>query len=121
MGEQTSEKKWGSQRKPCHKAVLHIPLQAFQDGTLADIDISKEIDDLIARLESIGITGLYEIQDTGHYKGRAYPETLLTAYGNDNLLQVPDIFKRWASENKAKLAQEEYAYELDGELFLFTC
>ena len=102
-----------------HKAVLHIPQQAWVDGELVDLDLTEALEKLSENLEAAGITSYYETQATGHYKGRSYPEMLLTIFGTAETSVAVNVFMLWYGANRDTLRQEAFAYELDGELFVY--
>lgn len=102
-----------------HKAVLHIPQQAWVDGELVDLDLVEATGKLLAELGTAGVTSFYQTQATGHYQGRSYPETLLTIFGTAETTAAASIFKRWNKAHRATLRQEAFAYEQDGELFVY--
>lgn len=101
-----------------HKIILHIPQQAFVNGKLIDLNLTEKIANLIEKIISAGVASFYQTQVTGFYKGRSYPQLLLTMYGGAEIFRSAEIFYKWNEENKNALQQEAFAYELDGKLFV---
>lgn len=94
-------------------------MQAFVDGKLQDIDINAPLEDLLFHLAEAGITSLYQTQATGHYQGRSYPQILLTAFGGPEIRLAEKIFIKWNQTYKDTLKQEAFAYEVNGNMFVY--
>lgn len=101
-----------------HKALLYIPLMAWENGELKKIDISEEIGELASMLSEAGIKSFYKTKAKGFYKDRAYPEELLTVFGEEETALDANAFIAWNKKHKEKLKQEAFAYESDGQLFI---
>lgn len=102
-----------------HRAVLHIPQQAWDGERLVDLDLTGEKEELLAELTAAGVESLFQTEAVGYYKGRRYPESLLTIYGEAETTAAASIFSAWNKRHRETLRQEAFAYELDGELFVY--
>lgn len=99
-----------------NKIILHIPEQAWINDKLQDIPIRKLIDILTVRLQDAGFHSFYITRVKSFYKGRSYPEKLITLYCADEYEKVIDIFSDWFIENNNLLRQEAFAYEYNNSL-----
>lgn len=101
-----------------HKLVLHVPTQKYVNDKLVAIEYKGFIDFIIKGLE---VTGFYITPALGSYKGRVYPEKLVTAFVNNEMLnQVDYYFRHAVVKFHLNMRQEAYAYELDGKLHVVS-
>ena len=91
-----------------HKFIFHIPCCKYQNGTLTPAPWQQVVEEFSLALYKY-TDGFYITDAIGCYKGRSYPEKLVTAYCD---AAVVTDFLRIAHI----LQQEAYAYEMDGEL-----
>lgn len=100
-----------------HKLVFHIPELALVDGELYGVPVDRLIRVLAEELQGAGVLSFYTISATGFYKGRSYPEKLITVFCQDDPAPLQDLFRRWFRENNDELMQEALAFETDGVLY----
>ncbi len=106
------------------KIVLHIPEKAYVNDKLVDIPakrLMKKLIDNICGIETISNYHLscYVTSVKSFYKGRKYPEKLITVFAPvDTIATIRDIFSQWFAENNNILCQESMAYEVNHDLFI---
>ena len=100
-----------------HKLVFHIPEMAKVNGRITDVPIGRLLSGLADELQQAGVLSFYTINATGFYKGRSYPEQLVTLFRQDDPAPVQDLFRRWFREHNDQLQQEAFAFEVDGVLY----
>lgn len=106
------------------RIVLHIPQKAYIDGVLVDIpaaELTKKLIDRIcaAELEPDYFPGCYMTEIDSFYKGREYPERLITVFVPSGKADIIlDIFSSWFLENNAVLRQESMAAELNNKMII---
>ena len=103
--------------KLLHKLVFHIPELALVDGEPFSIHLDPLLSKLANGLQEAGVLSFYTINATGFYKGRSYPEKLITLFCQDDPAPIIEVYTRWFRENNGELQQEAFAYEADGVLF----
>ncbi len=100
-----------------HKLVFHIPELALVNDTITPVSIDELLAGLADELQQAGVLSFYTINATGFYKGRSYPERLITLFWKDDPAPMQELFRRWFRENNDQLQQEAFAFELDGVLY----
>ena len=100
-----------------HKMVCHIPGMAWCDGSPEILPMDRLIQELANEFEQSGASGFYVMDATGYYKGRSYPEKLVTVFCND-VQKYAETFANWFRGNNETLQQEAFAYEADGVLHI---
>ena len=98
-----------------HKLVCHIPGMAWCGGSLETLPLDRLLQELANEFEQSGASGLYVMDAAGYYKGRSYPEKLVTVYCDD-AGKYAEAFVNWFRGNNETLKQEALAYEMDGAL-----
>lgn len=100
-----------------HKFSFHVPNVAYVDGAFLSIPYDKFEKILGSKLLSIGIDGWHIIPATGYYKGRSYPQDILTIFSSyEQQTEVIKAFRTTVTEMHEVMMQESYAYEHDGVL-----
>lgn len=103
-----------------HKLVFHIPQKKWQDGCLEPISDDISVN-LIKDLNKAGCDSMYLQKVTGCFKGRSYPELLITLFClcDTDAKIAEGIFEEWVHQYGEALEQEEWAYEKDGKMIIF--
>ena len=96
------------------KVVLHIPLSRYENGELVSLEIGEIIDELVV---DMGIESCYATEVKSYYKGRIYPELLITVFGSQSE-SIIDTFRKWIVKHSETLGQESYAIELQNRLII---
>ncbi len=103
------------------KFVFHLPQYAWKDGRLVEIDHPQFKNLLLSDLAAWGVESSYSILAEGSYRGRTYPEELLTVYCTpDSAQAIEAIFRKLCLQNNPWLMQEAFAYEHQGKLIVFS-
>ena len=102
------------------KYVFHLPLYKFVNDELITIDFNI-ISDLMDSFSENGYENAYVMKVKGYYKSRAFDELLITIFTSSevNNLKPDSIFKEWFIKNNNILEQDAFAYEFNGEMFIF--
>ena len=103
--------------KLTHKLVFHIPEMAMVDGRITPVAIDELLARLAEELQKVGVLSLYTINATGFYKGRSYPEKLVTLFWQSDTEPLQGLFRLWFQKHNDQLQQEAMAYEVDGVLY----
>lgn len=101
-----------------HKLVFHIPQKALVHGVALEIPFSELFPNLVTALYAAGLSGFYVVDGVGFYKGRTYPEKLVTVFCGDTMEAVESAYQDWFQRFNDVLQQEAFAYEVDGELVI---
>lgn len=96
------------------KYVFHVPLFKFEDGELIELEICEVLDDLFEELDA---HSLYISKVKSRYAKRSYDELLITLFTNSDE-HPEEVFERWFRSNNGILAQEAFAFELDGRMYV---
>lgn len=97
-----------------HQLVLHIPTRKYVKDRFVEVDGDQFVKTM---LEGLGATSYYVTKALGSYKGRVYPEKLVTIFLKAAAAERVDYwFKHAIVKCHLNLRQEAYAYELDGKL-----
>lgn len=100
-----------------HKLTFHIPHVAFENNQYTNIPYEDFEITFGEKLTAIGIEGYNIISATGFYKGRKYPQDLLSVFCTfEQQKDVISAFKNTLTNYHHKMKQEAYAYEHDGVL-----
>lgn len=98
-----------------HKLTFHIPHFAFESNQYTTIPYEDFENAFGENLTEIGIEGYHIISSIGVYKGRKYPQDLLSVYCTfEQQKDVISAFKNTLMNYRHKMKQEAYAYEHDG-------
>ena len=100
-----------------HKLTFHIPHIAFENNQYTNIPYEDFENAFGEKLMEIGIEGYHIISAIGFYKGRKYPQDLLSVFCTfEQQKVVISAFKNTLTNYHHKMKQEAYAYEYDGVL-----
>lgn len=100
-----------------HKLTFHIPHVAFENNQYTSIPYEDFEISFGEKLTEIGIEGYHIIFATGFYRGRKYPQDLLSVFCTfEQQKEVVTAFKNTVENHHNKMKQEVYAYEHDGVL-----
>ena len=91
--------------------VFHVSLFKYVENELVAIDFDGVLDGLLCEFDSFYITRV-----ESSYKLRKYDELLITVFCDDDSLG--EVFFQWFEKNRDVLAQEAFAYEHNGEMFV---
>ena len=105
-------------KKLTNKLSLHVPCCKYADGVIVDIDLSGFKRALNRELQQLGLDAYYTVSAEGCYKGRVYPQEIITVFFNEE--DVLRCFVKAVYEQREQLQQEAYAYELNGEMYVYT-
>lgn len=104
-----------------HKLSFHIPHVAYVNEGFVPIPLQKFEENLGNKFLSINIAGWHVISTTGYYKGREYPQDILTVFCSyEQQTSVIESFKATIAEMHEVMNQEAYAYEHDGVLIILN-
>ena len=96
------------------KYVFHVPIFKFEDGMLIELEIEDILDELIEELDA---RSLYISKVKSVYRKRIYDELLITLFTTSDG-HPEEVFERWFRANNDILAQEAFAFEMDGRMFI---
>ena len=96
------------------KYVFHVPIFKFEDGVLIELDIDEMLDELIEELDA---RSLYISKVKSVYRKRIYDELLITLFTTSDE-HPEEVFERWFRKNNDRLAQEAFAFEMDGKMYI---
>ena len=101
-----------------NKISFHIPGFKYIEGKMLNIYQDDFKAALNKELEKVGIEAFYAEKAVGYYKGREYPQEIITVFFNKE--DVLDCFARTVYSMRDSLKQEAYAYELNGKMYVYN-
>ena len=100
-----------------NKISFHIPGFKYIEGKMLNIYLDDFKAALYSELEKVGIEAFYAEKAVGYYKGREYPQEIITVFfANEDVL---GCFARTVYSMRESLKQEAYAYELNGTMYVY--
>lgn len=101
-----------------NKISFHIPGLKYIEGKMLNIYLDDFKAVLNKELEKVGIEAFYAEKAVGYYKGREYPQEIITVFFDKE--DVLRCFVRTVYEMRDSLKQEAYAYELNGVMHTYV-
>lgn len=94
-----------------NKISFHIPGFKYIEGKMLNIYLDDFKAALNKEFGKIGIEAFYAEKAIGYYKGREYPQEIITVFF--------DNFARTVYSMRDSLSQEAYAYESNGTMYVY--
>lgn len=105
-------------KKLVNKISFHIPGFKFVDGKMLNVYIGEFKEALSKELSAISVEAFFSEKAVGYYKGREYPQEIITVFYNDE--DVLSCFINAVSRMREALKQESFAYELNGTMYVYS-
>ena len=96
---------------------FHIPGFKYIEGKMLNIYLDDFKALLNSELKKIGIEAFYAEKAVGYYKGREYPQEIISVFFDKE--DVLGCFARTVYSMRDSLNQEAYAYELNGKMYIY--
>lgn len=100
-----------------NKISFHIPGFKYVEGKMLNIYLDDFKAALYNELKKVGIEAFYAEKAIGYYKGREYPQEIITVFFDKE--DVLGCFVHAVCCMRDSLNQEAYAYELNGTMFVY--
>lgn len=100
-----------------NKISFHIPGFKYVEGKMLNIYLDDFKAVLYNELQKVGIEAFYAEKAIGYYKGREYPQEIITVFFDKE--DVLGCFVHAVCCMRDSLNQEAYAYELNGTMFVY--
>ena len=100
-----------------NKISFHIPGFKYIEGKMLNIYLDDFKAVLNKELKKNGIEAFYALKAVGYYKGREYPQEIITVFFDKE--DVLGCFARTVYSMRDSLKQEAYAYELNGAMYIY--
>ena len=100
-----------------NKISFHIPGFKYIEGKMLNIYLYDFKAVLNKELEKVGIEAFYAEKAVGYYKGREYPQEIISVFFDKE--DVLGCFARTVYSMRDSLSQEAYAYELNGKMYIY--
>ena len=100
-----------------NKISFHIPGFKYVEGKMLNIYLDDFKAALYDELQKVGIEAFYAEKAMGYYKGREYPQEIITVFFEKE--DVLGCFVRTVYSMRESLKQEAYAYELNGQMQIY--
>ena len=100
-----------------NRISFHIPGFKYIEGKMLNIYLDDFKAALNKELEKVGIEAFYVVKAVGYYKGREYPQEIITVFFDKE--DVLGCFARTVYSMRDSLKQEAYAYELNGKMHVY--
>lgn len=104
-------------KKLVNKISFHIPGFKYVDGKMLNIYIDDFKEALAKELACISVEAFFSEKAIGYYKGREYPQEIITVFYNDE--DVLGCFIKVVFKMREALRQEAFAYELNGTMYVY--
>lgn len=101
-----------------NKISFHIPGFKYVEGKMLNIYLDDFKAALYDELQKVGIEAFYAEKAMGYYKGREYPQEIITVFFDKE--DVLGCFVRTVYSMRESLKQEAYAYELNGQMHIYN-
>ena len=100
-----------------NKISFHIPGFKYIEGKMLNIYLDDFKAVLNKELEKVGIEAFYAVKAVGYYKGREYPQEIISVFFDKE--DVLGCFAHTVYSMRDSLSQKAYAYELNGTMYVY--